>query len=60
MAECKEAHREGYMAWHAKAQDFHAKGLTQAQCAVCGLWLWPDEAKQCSQFKPSHSQAAQE
>lgn len=36
----------GYMAWHFWAEDQHKGGLRQAQCAVCYLWKFPQEACQ--------------
>lgn len=33
-----------YVAWHFWADDQHKGGLRQMQCAVCGLWKFPQEA----------------
>ncbi len=52
MANCQalDAKREGYLAWHRKANRFERKGYKQKQCGECGLWLWPDEEKRCPDF----------
>lgn len=33
----------GYAAWHGWAQAQRCAGLTQKQCAFCGLWKFPQE-----------------
>lgn len=33
----------GYTQWHAWARELHDRGIRQAQCSCCGLWLFPEE-----------------
>ena len=37
----------------ARAQRLTKEGQTQTYCDTCKLAAWPEEARLCSQFKPS-------
>lgn len=39
--------RLGYLAWHQDADRRTKAGQRQLYCLTCGLWRWPDGAKQC-------------